>query len=514
MALRSFFPSVNCIKLLLFLWCFNVHNVACAQAEDVNPLANQEIYKRGFLYSLTIPKVIPLHYQQINCHLWVDKSIDVATSSDQKVTIFGLAVDIRTAETALCSIAHNLAQALCISEKRFHEECDFICGRYAVIYNPQKDITRIVTDATSMRAIYYSQDGTLITGHAKLLADNLAGKFVAPIVSAALMDGYPGRMTPYAGVFTLLPNTALTIGTGSLSRFYPRGPLQRLSPDRVVAMVVPWLANALIGARKHKPFVVSLTAGIDTRTTMAIEHVINREKPSLYFTYSTNKRLSECGDYRNSRIIIDAKVAEHIARCLKLSHKVINIDVRETRKNFSAMEILTFQANAFHKHFPAMTKTLKNEFNDQFIHIRSQICEIMRAYYTWAKVTSDTSDWFFQITHKKFCNYFDSETLQALANDYLKTTQLDRKALFNYDCRDIYCWEQGTATWAPEVFIETDLAYETFIPWNARAIITALLQVPFEDRWKATIFKKIIARFCPEIKDLAINPRTWPPLAS
>jgi hypothetical protein len=66
------------------------------------------------------------------------------------------------------------------------------------------------------------------------------------------------------------------------------------------------------------------------------------------------------------------------------------------------------------------------------------------------------------------------------------------------------------ATWAPHVYMEQDLANETFIPWNARAVFTALLQVPFNDRRNATVFKKIIERFCPKIKDLPINPKEWP----
>ena len=68
-----------------------------------------------------------------------------------------------------------------------------------------------------MRAIFHSQDASIIAGHAKLVADNLANKTVEPI-EINLGGGYPGRMTPYSGVFLLIPTTSIELGTGVITQ--------------------------------------------------------------------------------------------------------------------------------------------------------------------------------------------------------------------------------------------------------------------------------------------------------
>ena len=71
-------------------------------------------------------------------------------------------------------------------------------------------------------------------------------------------------------------------------------------------------------------------------------------------------------------------------------------------------------------------------------------------------------------------------------------------------------WEQRMATWIPQLLIETDIAYETFIPWNSRAVFTTMLQVSFEERKSWALFKKIIHDYCPAIDNWPINPKDWP----
>lgn len=51
------------------------------------------------------------------------------------------------------------------------------------------------------------------------------------------------------------------------------------------------------------------------------------------------------------------------------------------------------------------------------------------------------------------------------------------------------------------------MASETSILFNTRRVADLLLSVPLADRRRAALFHAVTARHCPQLADIAINPR-------
>lgn len=470
-----------------------------------NNFTSELVYKRGFLYSCLDSKIIPPHYHQINSNLWVDQDVEVAISSDQSVIIFGLVVDIRDERSSLKTIANNLAQALSISEIFFHKEGDFLCGRYSIIYNCD-GVTKIVTDATGMRAIYHSKNANVVAGHAKLVADNLANREVESKRNEFGYSGSLGRLTPYEGVFILIPNTALNLYSGNIKRFYPYGPLTTLSIKDGAQQMSSFVTTALKGLElKNDNLILSITAGVDSRCTLAYIRRLYQQVPQC-FTYC-NHLIAH-----NRR---DAAFAKDLSLRFNFPHKVILVDPMAIDENL----LKIVQKNSYYLFHPEIMQELINVYNtDNLVHIGSNLCEIGRAFF--AKLSKETIRNVF--SQDVLCRLFfynngsrnkwtkkQLNFIETALEEYTSFTNLNHKTLFNYDIRDIYYWEQRMATWYSQVCIAYDIVCETFIPYNARAILTIMLQLPFEDRISNALLKNIISDYWPEVEKLPINPKYW-----
>lgn len=497
--------------LTLFLLCNLINSLSCLPPEtllryscspSISFLDNPHVYKHGFLYTLTHPKIIPSHYCQVNDNLWIDKNINKAISLNNSIIIFGLVSDIRNEHLTLEEIANNLANALAISENNFHIEGDYLSGRYTIIYKTSDNITKIVNDATGMRTIYHSQDGNVIAGHAKLVADNLADSFIQPI-QGIFVGGYIGRYTPYENVFLLIPNTCIETITGTIERFYPRCTLTALSAKAAASHIAPWVTTALNSIASRKKLAISLTGGIDSRSTLALSLKTHHISNILYFTYTLENYPST---------FKDAALAQHICSLLDVPHKTIITDSKKDPLRKYSLDIMHIN-NYSKRHAPLAIQTIKNIFNDNYIHVRSNLLEIGRLFFHDVEGASKLSlDTLYKLFLRKNSSISKEKLSKlkpfiiTLLQDYITTTNLTQKTLFNYDMRDIYYWEQRMATWHSQLLIEWDYALETFIPWNARAILTTMLQVPFEDRITGKLFKNIISSHCPILQQVPINP--------
>ncbi len=451
-----------------------------------------EYFNRGFLYAKEKPIFIPNHYNQINDNLWVSNEIEFAISSNQAVTIFGLVVDVRNDKLTITEIANNLARELNVSEEKFHIEGDFLCGRYAIIYKNNNKI-KIVTDATGMRTVYHSKNGDIIASHAKLLADNINKKIVEKKVSIYRGAGTVGRNTPYPNVYLLISNTSLEIGTGDINRFYPRKSFTPMSIDNATNLVEKYVTAAISGVGLRKPLLISITAGIDSRSTLSIS--TKTKHPITYFTY----------DIQTPAVKKDVTVATKICKELGLNHQIVQVSPKMDETNW---DILT--TNTYYSHCKFAYDALKKKLKDQYIHLRSNLLEIGRTFAPFRNVkVVDTEDWLFPFFQKQNGNKkLNNNLIKQYLKEYCKTTNLNKKSIYNYPISDIYYWEQRMSTWQSQVLLVSDLAFDTFIPWNSRCVFETMFSIPYPERIKATILHNIINKNCPKIKDWPINKLT------
>ncbi|WP_213810180.1 hypothetical protein [Jeotgalicoccus sp. WY2] len=76
---------------------------------------------------------------------------------------------------------------------------------------------------------------------------------------------------------------------------------------------------------------------------------------------------------------------------------------------------------------------------------------------------------------------------------------------YDYQVLDLYYWEHRMGRWHPELLNETDLAFDTFLPFNLRAILDIGMAFSFEKRKSGYLFKELINKSYPILNFYGVN---------
>ncbi len=410
--------------------------------------SNPYLYTRGFLYSKK-PSRIPKHYSQVTPYLWVDPHVNVFTSPKEQVCLLGFAVDVRDSDVTQQEIVDKLEKALSISEEAFHAEGDYICGRYAIFYQACEGSLKVVSDAAGFRKIYYSPDSNIITGHAKLLAENLterqvASKFIDTGSPGEWPKAYPGCYTAYKNVSCLMPNHSVEIGSGKVDRFFPREQFSPLSKEEAIDRFCKLARESLKGAEKQqeKPLIFSITAGLDSRATLSFTDTL-KQLP-IGFTYFGS-------------ITEDLPHAEKICSQFNLTH----ITAEDYPKKISRQLRVALESNCYylfvHFNYYLTQSILEALGEDQFLMINSNLLEIGRGWCGMGR-------------------YHHGVDSYPANTEYAKSTGLHCETLLGYDIRQLFFWEQQLGAYLTLHLFGYDVACDVFNPYNCRAILDTMLR--------------------------------------
>src|SRR5699024_4305547 len=132
--------------------------------------------------------------------------------------------------------------------------------------------------------------------------------------------------------------------------------------------------------------------------------------------------------------------------------------------------------------------------------IRANLLEIGRAQYITDRSKNSVTSIENHARHKLLkglnSNDVKYKKIEELINNSIR--ELDYgNPLFDYHLLDLYYWENRMGRWMSEVFNETDVAFETFLPFNMRAIIETSLSFSLKQRKTDYLFKELINRNYP-----------------
>ena len=82
---------------------------------------------------------------------------------------------------------------------------------------------------------------------------------------------------------------------------------------------------------------------------------------------------------------------------------------------------------------------------------------------------------------------------------------VDFTSIYNYDPYDIFYWEHRMGTWHSLVLLESDVAFDTFIPFNCRVLTEKILSVSMGQRLESSAYYKVIKRLWPVLLQWPIN---------
>ena len=162
----------------------------------------------------------------------------------------------------------RMLSALQKNDEQFFDLIDEYCGRHVVLFRHNGKF-RILNDATGMRAVFYAAQGGIVASHARLVEEVLGG--------ACAKNDLPFFYRRFPGITRrcrergwLTPNTLYDFNQSKVVRFWPRKAIKVLSARKAADIVLRCTTHALQAIARSNSLSFSLTAGLDSRTTLAV----------------------------------------------------------------------------------------------------------------------------------------------------------------------------------------------------------------------------------------------------
>lgn len=411
------------------------------------------------------------------------------------VMLIGHCVDLDNPSLDESAIARKLVEAASVPEATFQ-----LLGRFVAI-DHRDGRTRVCGDATSMRTIYYAEDRPVIASHSTLIG-GLIGEKPRADVYRFYRFGLPGNLSPTPRVRVLPANFVLDLADRRPRRFWPGPDQQRRerSVDEVYPEIERLLLDSAAAITQRAEPIVSLTAGIDSRVTLA---ALRAYPATRTFTYD-----------RGLEDATDLRVARLLAGKVGLAHDTLRMRRGDRRPGASAETV----AMVDYHHDVRLPGLYARAFGGRpVIHVRSNLLEIGRSF--WRKKLGDQpsldgANWrqanlYHPVPlpeYQQAAKAFEEEMPRFFDLMGYDLSDPSAPELHGYDAWDLFYWEHRMPTWHSQLVLGTDAVFETTVLFNSRAFLAALLDVPLGDRKAATLMHRFIAAHAPEIVGIPVNP--------
>lgn len=456
-------------------------------------------YVRGFLIGAQNGRAVE-HFRRVEFPLPLAvhprTRIGLATNAAEPLAVLGEAIHPDLPHLDLQGIAEHLAD----NPHTRQREIDKLVGRFAVIHKVRDDFT-IQTDAIGMRSVFFalSDEGVVAGSHASLVAQ-AASVEPARKETRRFRWGYPGMSTPYASVFRLPPNCELSLTRGNLTRFFPDAPIPEVGIEQAWDLAFSRADSTVKALAKRQKLLVSLTAGLDSRTTLAASRA--SWPHLLFFTYNR-------GNHKHQ---VDTGVALDLTTALGLPHTIVRYSQSEPNRRMLKL----IAENAFTSHQRKVACAYHRQFGeDVYLHIRSNLLELSRSnlFYKLGKrqglESPDTAE-------KMGAVYNHAAKLTAESAPHVTPAFEQYIALSHYEAAvgkaspwDLYFVEHRMGAWHSGVVLESDVSFDTVIAFNSREVVRQFMGVPQEIRWSNPHLRDRLAAVLPEVADIPINPQRY-----
>jgi hypothetical protein len=313
--------------------------------------------------------------------------------------------------------------------------------------------------------------------------------------------------TPFPGVLRLPPNCDLFLDDGTLQRFFPQDPIPPCALDNAWDFALDQVGRAMRLLASRNRILMSLSGGLDSRTTLAAARPVWDRV--AFFTYHETRSNPE-------RLRIDLHVARDIVARLGLRHT----ELAMSRFQPPPEALLALRENVFSSHLHDVAIAYRTVFGGRkYVHVRSNLLELFRAGTrkdppaSWGAVTIDppetaaaAADYY--LSRGRFSRSGHDHVLPAFEQFFAETDAA--RACSVVSPWDLYFIEHRMGAWQAGVVAESDLAFDTVIAFNSRAIIRRFLGVPERERMDTRYLESWIAASIPEIADIPVNPGTYP----
>lgn len=470
------------------------------------------LYKRGFLFtdkkdmkfkdSMTtrvFKKWSHINFKEYD--VYIEPSLPHAyyEEDNKHVLVMGIVINPFDSENDIKKIAHQLVAKQ--SDNEFLDYLDELSGRFTIISH-FNDVTRIYGDAAGTRTLYYDtqSDNHIVSSHSTLIADLMEYK-ISNISQGVLTNKeftgrkyLPGLMTPFDEIRPITPNTRYVVEKRKIERFFPREELETTEFKDTVDKVTEVLKNQASLINEIYKTSTSLTAGLDSRLTFAIQNATQNNGD--YFTH-ISQRIPEAFQE-------DVNVGRKLANIYDKKHTIYEYTNDDTVDGFKEFKSVWFKNVGMHRGSVHLFKEYADNYPSNRLHIRSNIAEVVRVYYK--KRTGE-------VNAEKLANLYttspfkDDQLVLDNFNEFINTTNFKQEKFYNYNFADLFYWEHRMGMWHSWLVNESDVAYETFVPFNNRKLLKMMLSIPEEERISDELFIEIINNVNPKLMNIPVNKK-------
>ncbi|MCD7729832.1 MAG: hypothetical protein LUI60_08020 [Clostridia bacterium] len=471
------------------------------------------LYKRGFIVvpegtdipasvsarwkELDLPQGYKIAYDPLNkCRLCERGNIWLCLCGSYAMDVDGGHMDFGM-------IAHNLEIALCESEDKFFDYLEGLNGRFVCMYSINGKIY-VLNDACGARSVFYSKKYPLFASHYNLVQevvheekDPFWDKFCewrkdASASNRAKPWVMPADRSPWQNILGLLPNHKICFDNFKSYRFYPRNTMKEVDIESACDTIADILRKeANILSDNYKVY-ESLTAGNDTRISMAAMR--ERKSETVFFTY--HDKVLRNGEYESEDRLQNYNFAKNLCKKEGLEHREIFTSSKPLPKDLT--EILN--RNHYHRHIPSLLEPYSKMFTKRSIHLRSNLIESIRGNaHTLSNAVDERT---IGIDFAKLNRYYEWHKYFPECADIFKQYYYD--AEFNnvhgYPVYHLMHWEHNAGLWVcAGVLTESDIVCDTFMLFNCRKIMDLGLSLPLYYRNRSIIYENILKRLWPEL---------------
>lgn len=466
-------------------------------------------YPRGFILSreeLILPEDLS-HYilrnvSGINFYSDISTNTFISIKNDSFVILHGHACLYYEGSMEISGqvIADRLATEHSFNGESGVERTLFwLAGRYSVVVGETSGNFTVYHDAHGMRSVYFDLKNRIVSSHANLIEEiSGVGKRAARL--GPLWTAWD--KTHNENIVALIPNHKLLEERFNQLRYYPRDTptFADVSEEFRLEMVEKLWKMQLDAYITNHQIVLSVTGGLDSRAALALSVNHHKEMDSYTYTHETGTS-NAAASWRKDKEVV-AGLLEHIS----LRHMNLRY---EDRIELNEMERAVADRNSLGLHGRWLIKLYPNVFSTpQSLHLRSNTHETARAYYP-RNPNDDQIDMIGNIVASGRARQLGLNAEQRVA---AKEEAKDRLKKFQYSTQthwieplDLFYWEFRMGRWVSEVYNETDVAYETFTPFNMRAIIELSLGFSYDKRLNGFLFKELINRNLPILNFYGVN---------
>ncbi len=374
-----------------------------------------------------------------------------------------------------------------------------------------EDKAFFVQDCSGMQMCCYGKcnDNTYITSNCSIVEDIDAptkNKFATDLLkSKSYKHGskyLPGDITLYENFSRLGPNLYLKMNDNSfeIERFYPVTSHIELDETQIdVAQSIAKLVktNVELCAKKWKKPAISLSGGVDSRTTLSSATDVYEK--FYYYSFESKPQESK-----------DAEAAHNICHELSLPHTIYKIP--ETISNDDDFELFKqiVTRNCSNISTPKDNEIRKyiylSTLNDFEVELKSWASEIGRAFWErryGIKLPKKLTSRHLSI----FQTRFFAEPLLLKKSDKAYKAFMEKSKfvypMFNYENTDIFYWEYRFGSWGTIVTTGQNIFnFEVTMPMNNRKIMDMFLWYPHNFRKSDGVNKEIIKTNNPKLLEV------------